>query len=82
MRGEGSQDELHRLAVLQEETQADIKKLLETVRVVNQTVANQPTRAEFEDLQDDIRAVKAAIRETNMDLRHLEARVDQLEAAI
>jgi len=75
--------ELRRLGVLYEGMRDDIKSIVEAVKTIQPMLAEIPgIKNEVEVMSDDVKAIKAAIKDTNRDLHLLETRVDRLEAAI
>lgn len=74
---------LQRVAgLVAEQIDGQLKAANESIAEIKQQVAKIPAvHDDTTDLKNDMKAVKQAIKETNLDLRELEHRVDRLEAA-
>jgi predicted nucleic acid-binding Zn-ribbon protein len=70
-----------RMEVLLEKMFDELRAVLEDVAGIRKVVNNQPTRDEFNELQQDVKTIKAALAETNRDVADLDRRVTRLEAA-
>lgn len=54
--------------------------LAEAISLMNTTIGTLAKASELEEVQQDVKTVKIAVRATNDDLRHLDGRFDGLEA--
>jgi predicted nucleic acid-binding Zn-ribbon protein len=73
--------ELRKVSVLQEVMQDDIKKVLEILAANQSTIGLIPTMNQrISAMQSDISTIKAAIADTNHDLRSVAKHTEKLEA--
>ena len=56
------------VGLLLEQIRDQNKAVLEAVGDIQRKVADLPTRAEFNELKQDVKTIKAAVTETNRDL--------------
>ncbi len=63
-----SDADINHFSVLMEQQNAKLDGVLEAVRDIQRKVADLPTRAEFDELKQDMKVVKAAVTATNRDL--------------
>lgn len=65
--------------VLLEDIRSQIQAALEIVSDNQRQLADMPKRDEFNELKADVKIIKQAVKDTNVDLRLLERRVIKLE---
>ena len=65
--------------ILLEQIRDQNQAVLEAVASIRQTVENQPTRDEFNELRDDVRVVKVVLTEHSTELKGHEQRITRLE---
>lgn len=74
--------DIQKLGVLYEDMQSDVKKILETISGMKENISRIPAiERDVENIESDIKAVKAAVTATNQDIIDLKQRVSFLEAA-
>lgn len=76
-----TKNELRYIGAMQEEMGDNIKLIIEVVSDIQRIVSNQPTRDEFNELKSDVKTIKAAHTDTNIQVRDHEQRITVLEAA-
>lgn len=64
---------------LLEEIRDQMKAVLEISTDTRDYVKNLPTHNEFNDLRQDVKTIKTAVKDTNSDLKLLERRVVNIE---
>jgi uncharacterized protein YoxC len=72
---------INHFSVLMEQQNAKLDTVLEAVGDIQHKVADLPTRAEFNELRQDVQTIKVAVKVTNHDVTDLDHRVTRLEAA-
>jgi len=81
MRGKNGRD-IRGFGVLYEDIQGDVKKILESITGMKENIARIPAiESDVENIESNIKAVKAALTATNQDILELKQRVSYLEAA-
>ena len=65
--------------VILEEIRSQMSAVLEIVSDNQQKLENVPTRDEFNELKDDVKAIKQAVIDTNKEVALLDRRVTKLE---
>lgn len=66
--------------ILLEEIRSQMGAVLEIVSSMQENVKHIPVmREDIADLKSDVAVIKAAVKDTNHDLKFLERRVDRLE---
>ena len=68
-------------AVLLEQIVDQNKAVLEAVGDIQRTVANLPTRDEFDELRRDVKTTMSAVRDVSGQVADHETRISALEAA-
>jgi hypothetical protein len=68
-------------AVLLEQIVDQNKAVLEAVGDIQRTVANLPTRDEFDELRRDVKATMSALRDVSGQVADHETRISALETA-
>ena len=63
-----SDADVNHLSVFMEQVVDQNKAVLEVVGDIQSKVANLPTRAEFDELKQDVRVIKAAVVDLSRDL--------------
>lgn len=83
MNGGDNDDAVRRVAELvAEQVSGQLKTAQEALDEIKLQVAKIPAiQDDLNELKSDMRAVKQAIKDTNLDLRELEARVSRLETS-
>jgi len=69
---------INHFSVLMEDQNGKLDAVLEAVGDIQRKVADLPTRAEFDELKQDVRIIKAAVVDVSRDLaehKHLPAHV-------
>jgi len=64
-----SDADINHLSVLVEHVIDQNRAVLEAVGDIQRKVADLPTRAEFNELKQDVKTIKAAVTATNRDLK-------------
>ena len=64
-----SDADINHLSVLVEHVIDQNRAVLEAVGDIQKKVADLPTRAEFNELKQDVKTIKAAVTATNRDLK-------------
>ena len=59
---------INHFSVLMEQQNSKLDGVLEAVGDIQRKVAELPTRAEFDELKQDIRIIKAAVQDVSRDL--------------
>ena len=72
---------INHFSVLMEQQNSKLDGVLEAVSDIQRKVADLPTRAEFNELRQEVQVISAAMKATNRDLADLDHRVTRLEAA-
>jgi hypothetical protein len=67
------------VGILLDEIRDQNKAVLEAVGDMRQELKRVPKREEFDDLKQDVKTIKTAVKATNKDLANLDARVTILE---
>ena len=63
-----SDADINHFSVLMEQQNAKLDAVLEAVGDIQRKVADLPTRAEFDELKQDVRIIKAAVVDVSRDL--------------
>lgn len=83
-KGEYDDEALQRVAdLVAEQIVSQFKTALEAIeQIKHQTDSIPAIQNDIDELKNDMKAVKQAIKETNEDLRGLDTRVEQLETSV
>jgi hypothetical protein len=76
-----SSDDARYFGILLEEIRDQNKAVLEAVGDIQAQVRILPTRAEFEELRQDVKVIKAAVTDVSHQVTDHEHRITRLEAA-
>jgi hypothetical protein len=76
-----SSDDARYFGILLEEIRDQNREVLEAVGGIQAQVRILPTQAEFEALQQDVKVIKAAVRDVSHQVTDHEHRITRLEAA-
>lgn len=81
--GEYDDEALRRVAdLVAEQIVSQFKTAIEAIDQIKRQTSNIPAiQDDIDELKNDMKAVKQAIKDTNLDLRELDGRVGQLETS-
>ncbi|HVV66532.1 MAG TPA: hypothetical protein VHB72_00470 [Candidatus Saccharimonadales bacterium] len=81
--GEYDNEALQRVAdLVAEQIVSQFKTAMEAIEQIKRQTSNIPAiQNDIDELKNDMKAVKQAIKDTNTDLRELDGRVEQLETS-